>query len=109
MRRFAALVGAVAMVMTVGVPAVAAFPGNENVRSIPGADCDGQTVDLVTMNGAAAWDADSGRVFVLKGAQVDGEWTLPISNGQSSKRLSTCAYDNFGPHIVIYGKWVTPK
>ena len=54
MRRFAALVGAVAMVMTVGVPAVAAFPGNENVRSIPGADCDGQTVDLVTMNGAAA-------------------------------------------------------
>ena len=108
MRRIAALIGAVAMVMTVGVPAVAAMPGNDNARSIPGADCDGQTVDLVTMNGAAAWDADSGRVFVLMGAQVDGVWTLPISNGQSSKSLSTCAYDNFGPHIVIYGKWVTP-
>ncbi|MFL5709011.1 MAG: hypothetical protein ACJ77Y_08520 [Chloroflexota bacterium] len=108
MRRIAALVGAVAMVMTVGVSAVAAFPGNENVRAIPGADCDGQTVNLVTMNGSAAWDAGSGRVFVLMGAQVNGFWTLPISNGQSSKSLSTCAYDNFGSDVVIYGKWVTP-
>ena len=108
MRRVGALVGAAAIVLSVGVGTVAAAPSNENIRTIPGANCEGQTVDLVTMQGAASWNTASGAVFVLMGVQVNGVWAVPIPNGQSSKNLSTCSYDNFGPHIVIYGKWVTP-
>jgi hypothetical protein len=107
MRRIGAGIGAAALVLTLGIGTASAAPSDPNIRAIPGANCEGQTVDLVTMNGAAAWDAATGRVFVLMGATVNGVWVTPIPPGQSTKNLSSCSYDNFGPHIVIYGTWVT--
>ena len=108
MRRIAAVVAGQVLVLTLGIGTASAQPDNGNVRAIPGAHCDGQSVDLVTMFGAAAWNQATGAVFVLKGVTVDGAWTVPIPNGQASKALSTCSYDNFGPHITIYGSWETP-
>jgi hypothetical protein len=107
MNRIAAVVGGVALLLTVGIGSVSAQPANDNIRTIAGADCEGQTVDLVTMNGAAAWDAATGRVFVLMGATRDGIAILPLVPGQADKDLSTCRYTNFGHLDVIYGMWVT--
>jgi hypothetical protein len=108
MVRVRAIVASVALLATLGAGTALASPANVNTRYIPGADCDGQSVDLATMQGAAAWDVATGRVFVLMGLTVDGVWAAPIPKGQAKADLSTCSYDNFGPHIVIYGMWVTP-
>jgi len=107
MRRFGALAGGIVLMLTVGVGSATAQPDNKNLRSIPGADCDGQIVDLVTMYGSAAWDAATGAVFVLMGATRDGVWVVPLVPGQAAKDLDTCRYTNFGHDDVIYGMWVT--
>ena len=109
MKRLAGVVGAVVLTLTIGVGIASAAPDNKNVRSIPGADCGGQTVDLVTMYGSSAWDITNGRVFVLMGATRDGAWIVPLSNGQDGRDLATCHYTNFGHDDVIYGKWVSDQ
>jgi hypothetical protein len=106
MKGLRGVAGAIALILTLGVGTASAQPDNANIRTIPGANCDGQTVDLVTMNGAAAWDAATESVFVLMGAMRDGVWTLPIPRGQADRDLSTCEYTNFGHDDVIFGIWV---
>ena len=98
-------VAGVALLLTLGVGTTLADPVDPNSRYIPGADCDGQVTNLVTMYGAASQDLGSTRVFVLMGAMRDGVWTLPLVPGQASKDLATCRYSNFGHDDVIFGRW----
>jgi hypothetical protein len=107
--RGAAVMFALALLGSIGVGTASADPNNANSRYILAADCDGRTVDLVTIGGAAGHDLASHDVFVVFGATVDGVWTLPLIPGQAAKDLSTCSYSNFGPDIVIYGQWRSDK
>ena len=107
MKRMWGFVGGIALVLTLGVGTASAAPSNANVTTIAGADCDGQSVDLVTIAGTVAWDVVGGRVFVMMGSTVDGVWFVPLVPGQAERDLATCRYGNFGHDAVIYGIWVS--
>jgi hypothetical protein len=102
--RLAVAISAAMVAASLAAGVVSADPNNKNSRYIYGADCDGQSVDLVTESGAAAQDLNSISVFALMGATVDGVWVVAIPNGQIDK-VTTCTYSNFGHDVVIYGRW----
>jgi hypothetical protein len=95
--------GAVLMLVTMGVGAVSADPINVNSRYFS-ANCDGEILNFVTNHGGVAQVLGDSRVAVLQGATEDGVWILPISNGQSKADLVECVYTQLfnGHQFVIY-------
>jgi hypothetical protein len=109
MRRALGLVGAVALLATVGMGTASADPINKNSRYFS-AICDGEVLDFVTKSGASAQVLSDSRVAVLYGATRDGEWIIPIMAGHSKLDLTECVYTQLfdGHQFVIYVKFAAP-
>ena len=93
------------LLATVGAGVAIADPINDHSRYFS-ADCEGEVLDFVTLNGASAHVLGDTRVAVLMGATRDGEWTLPIVKGQMKADLVECVYTQLfdGHQFVIYVK-----
>ena len=90
MRQLAvATVGAALALVTVGIGAVSADPINRNSRYFE-VDCAGEVIAFVTTSGAAGHALSDTRTLVLHGATEDGNWIVPIKNGQSKADLVAC-------------------
>ena len=105
MRRTIGFLSGMVLAATIGTGIASADPINDNSRYVP-ALCDGEAVELVTVQGAAAHVVGDNRVFVLVGATMDGEWLIPIAvPGLAKQDLVECVYTQLfhGHQFVIYG------
>jgi hypothetical protein len=107
MRRLWAIVGGLALVLTIGVGVASAAPDNKNTISWP-ITCDGQVYTLTYNSGSASFRSD-GATLELMGATRDGQWVVPLVPGQSTKDLTVCTYTFFGHDDAIYVQVTSTK
>lgn len=107
MKRFGAVLVGCALALTSGIGSVSAAPDNKNTLSWP-INCGGQWYTLTYNSGAASFRSD-GATLELMGLQRDGVWVTPLVPGQSTKDLTSCWYDYFGPTYTIFVKVTSTK